>query len=87
MQESIVWVAQPADGSVFDERSPVSPRLWYGSAIDAELIAREAGAHGGFEVATLRFGAFYAADSPQTRQMGQAIVRRRLPVVGRGDAV
>jgi len=86
VQEYIVWVAQPADGSAFDETPPVSPRLWYGSAIDAESIAREAGAHGGFEVATLRFGAFYAADSSQTRWMGQALVRRRLPVVGRGDA-
>lgn len=87
VQEGIVWVATPADGSSFDETSPVRPRLWYGSAIDSERIAREAGAAGGFEVATLRFGGFYSADSAQTRFMGERLVRRRLPIVGRGDAV
>lgn len=87
VQESIVWVAQPADGSAFDESSSVAPRLWYGSAIDAESIAKEAGLQGGFDVATLRFGAFYSADSTQTRWMGRSLVRRRLPIVGHGDAV
>lgn len=86
-QESIVWVAQTTDGSPFDETSPASSRLWFGSSIDAESIAREAGSRGGFAVATLRFGGFYGADSEQTRYMGEALVRRKLPILGRGDAV
>lgn len=86
-QESIVWVAQPADGSPFDEDSPVRSRMWYGSAIDAEAIARDAGARGGFEVATLRFGSYYCADSAQTRYMRETLMRRKLPIIGRGDAV
>lgn len=87
VQESIVWVATPPDGSAFDETDPVRPRLWYGSAIDAESIAREAAAAGRFEVATLRFGSFYSADSSQTRFMGARLARGRLPIVGRGDGM
>ena len=87
LQEGIVWVAQPEDGSAFDEDSPVRPRLWFVSAADAESIAREAGDRLGFEVATLRCGSFYCADSAQTRLLGEGLVRKRLPLVGRGDAV
>ncbi|MGQ0797293.1 MAG: NAD-dependent epimerase/dehydratase family protein [Methanobacteriota archaeon] len=87
VQEGIVWVAQPADGSSFDEQAPVSPRLWYASAADAEAIARDAGERHGFAVGTLRFGAFYAADSAQTRLMGERLAQGTLPILGRGDAV
>ena len=86
-QEGIVWIAQPGDGSSFDESSPVIPRLWFGSAAESETIARDAGARGGFEVATLRFGAFYSADSYQTRFVGERLARRKLPILGKGDAV
>ncbi len=87
LQEGIVWVAQPADGAPFDESSPVTPRRWYGSAIDAEVLARDAGEKHGFAVATVRFGSFYGPDSEQTRLMGERLVRRKLPIVGHGDAV
>ncbi|HYM40346.1 MAG TPA: NAD(P)-dependent oxidoreductase [Thermoplasmata archaeon] len=87
VQESIVWAARPPDGSEFDETSPASPGLWFASAIDAERIAREAGIRGGFRVATLRFGGFYSSDSSQTRFMGERLARRRLPILGRGNAV
>jgi nucleoside-diphosphate-sugar epimerase len=86
-QESVVWVARTADGSPFDETSQTSPRLWFGSAIDAECIARTAASRGGFAVATLRFGGFYGADSDQTRYMGDRLVQRKLPILGHGDAV
>src|SRR3990172_8526292 len=61
LQEGIVWVAQPVDGSAFDEDARVRPRLWFAGAADAESIAREAGDRLGFEVATLRCGSFYCA--------------------------
>ncbi len=87
VQESVVWVSQPADGSPFDETSPVSPKLWYGSAAESERLAREASERDGFATATLRFGSFYGADSFQTRIMGERIARRKLPILGAGDAV
>lgn len=87
LQEGIVWIAQPTDGAPFDETSPVAPRLWYQSAADAETIARDAAARHGFRVATLRCGMFYCADGAQTRMMGEALARRRMPVIVRGDAV
>lgn len=86
-QESIVWAAQPPDGSAYDERSPAGPGLWYASALEAESIAREAGARGGFDVATVRFGGFYGADSEQTRYMGEALVRGKMRIFGRGEAI
>jgi len=87
LQEGIVWVAQPEDGSPFDEDARVRPRLWFASAAEAESIAREAGGRLGFEVATLRCGSFYCADSAQTRLLGERLVRRRLPLIGEGEAV
>lgn len=87
IQEGIVWIAQPETGEAFDEASPVAPRLWYESAADAESIAHEAGRRHGFQVATLRYGMFYGADAAQTRLMGESLLRRRLPILGRGDAV
>lgn len=87
VQEGIVWVGQTADGSAFDETSPTTPRLWFESAIDGERIATEAGARGGFPVATLRFGGFYGPDSEQTRIMGDLLARGKLPILGRGEAI
>ena len=84
LQESVVWVARRPDGSAFDEDSPVHPTPTTESAIDAERIAREAGETEGFGVAVLRGGWFYAADSAHTRDFGRRLLRRRLPVVGRG---
>lgn len=87
VQESIVWLAAPADGAQFDETAPTAPRLWYQSAADAESIATTAGAASGVQVATLRFGGFYGPDSRQTRDMGARLVRRRLPIIGDGTAL
>jgi nucleoside-diphosphate-sugar epimerase len=87
IQQSVVWVARPKDGSAFDENSPVVPNPSYQSAIDAETIAREAGSTEGFTTAVLRGGAFYDCDSAHTQMLAEALRKRDLPVIGRGDAV
>jgi nucleoside-diphosphate-sugar epimerase len=86
IQQSIVWVARPKDGSAFDEDSPVVPDPNYQSAIDAEVIAREAGSAEGFTTAILRGGAFYDCDSAHTRMLTDALRKRAMPIIGRGDA-
>lgn len=84
LQESVVWVARQPDGSVFDEDSPTHPTPTTRSAIDAEGIARDAGDDHDLEVAVLRCGWFYSADSAHVREFGRRLQRRRLPVVGGG---
>lgn len=87
LQQSIVWVAQPPDGSAFDEDSPTYPNPVTLSAIQGEAIARETGERSGFSVSVLRCGWFYCADSSHTRIMGEELFRRRMPIIGNGDAV
>src|SRR6266446_2724177 len=58
LQQSIAWVARPADESSFDENSPTAGDSTMQSAIDAEAISREAGSTEGFVTAILRAGAF-----------------------------
>jgi nucleoside-diphosphate-sugar epimerase len=86
IQQSIVWVARPKDGSAFNEDSPVVLDPSYQSAIDAEAIAREAGSAEGFSTAILRGGAFYDCDSAHTRMLADALRKRAMPIIGRGDA-
>ena len=85
--QSIVWIASPPDGSPFDESSPVSSNPFYGATIEGEAITHESGEKFGFAAGVLRCGWFYSSDSAHTRFMGREIARRRLPVIGRGDAV
>jgi len=87
LQQSIVWVARPKDGSAFDEDSPTVPDPAIQSAIDMESIVREAGSSEGFATAILRGGAFYDADSAHTRTIAEALRKRGLPIFGRGDAM
>jgi nucleoside-diphosphate-sugar epimerase len=81
--QSVVWVARPADQSDFDETSPIAPHPVYQSAADGEKIAAESG----LEASVLRCGAFFAADSAHTQRMAAMLRARKLPVVGKGDAV
>jgi nucleoside-diphosphate-sugar epimerase len=85
--QSIVWVARPADDSEFDEDSPASASGVYQSALDGERIAQEAAARGGFAASVLRCGMFYSSDSAQTQMMAAGLKRRRMPIIGTGDAV
>jgi len=87
LQQSVVWVARPKDGSAFDEDSPLAPDPLVQSAIDAETIAREAGSVDGFTTAVLRGGAFYDSDSAHTQMLAEGIRKRALPIIGSGDAV
>ncbi len=83
--QSIVWLANPADGSKFDEQSHPCPVSLMQSALDGEGIAQEMGALHGFSAVVLRCGWFYAADATHTRMFAAGLARRRLPIVGRGD--
>ena len=87
LQQSVVWVAQPPDGSRFDEDSPARPGPIMRSALDGEQIARAAGERHGFVVGVLRCGGFYAPDAGHTRMLGEGLGRRAIPIVGRGEAV
>ncbi len=88
VQQSIVWVARPADDSFFDERTEVKePGERYRSAFDGERIAAEAGERYGFNVAVLRCGGFYAPDAQHTRMFARGLLKRRLPLIGEGSAV
>ena len=87
LQQSIAWVARPPDDSAFDEDSPVAPDPAIQSAVDAEIIAREAGSIDGFTVAILRGGYFYDAESAHTRMIADGLRKRQMPVLGGGEAV
>lgn len=85
--QGVVWVARPPDGSPFDEDAPAHPDRVIRSMVDGEEIAREAGEHHGFGVGLLRFGWFYSPDAYHTRLFGREILRRRMPIIGRGDGL
>ena len=87
LQQSVVWVAEPADESPFAEDAPFAPSLYTASAAESEGIAQDAGNQFGFSVGILRCGSFYAADSAQTRLMAASAMRHRLPIIGAGTAV
>jgi nucleoside-diphosphate-sugar epimerase len=87
LQQSIVWLARPSDGAFFDETSEPHTDAVMQSALDAEKIATEEGERSGFKTAVLRCGLFYGPDAAHTRQMGQALLKRKLPVVGSGTAL
>ena len=88
LQQSVLGVARPPNGSHFDEYSPVSPADPMSfSALDGENIALQAGGRHGFKVSVLRCGCLYGADSAHTRWLGERLKRGRIAVIGRGDAV
>jgi nucleoside-diphosphate-sugar epimerase len=88
VQQSVVWVARPPDDSFFDETTKVEqPGELYRSAFDGERIASEAGQRYGFNVSVLRCGGFYAFDAQHTRTFAQGLLKRRLPLIGGGEAV
>jgi nucleoside-diphosphate-sugar epimerase len=86
LQQSIAWVARPKNDSPFDEDSPVVPESGIQSAIDAEVIAREAESAEGFTVSILRGGFFYDCESGHTRMVAGALRKRQMPIIGGGEA-
>jgi nucleoside-diphosphate-sugar epimerase len=82
--QSVVWVARRPDGGAFDEDAPPSPDRSTRSASDAERLVVEGADEHGFEPVILRGGFFYAADATHTRQFGERLLARRLPIIGRG---
>ncbi len=81
---SVVWVARRPDGSPFDEDAPRHPTRATASAADVEERLAAAAADRGFERTVLRCGYLYAPDAAHTRQFGENLLARRMPVVGRG---
>jgi nucleoside-diphosphate-sugar epimerase len=81
---SVVWVARQPDGSAFDETAERRPDRATRSAAETEDLLRSASDEYGFDVAVLRFGFFYAPDAAHTRQWGELLLERKLPIVGGG---
>jgi 2-alkyl-3-oxoalkanoate reductase len=87
LQESIVWVARPPDGSPFDESTPPQDSPVNGPVIEAERLAAAAGADGKLVTTTMRLGNFFAPDAWHTRFIGEQLLKHKLPIIGRGDGV
>jgi nucleoside-diphosphate-sugar epimerase len=71
----------------FDEDAPFHTDFITQSAADMETIASELTDPHGLGVGILRLGWFCSADSAHTRCFGQQIAGRKLPIIGKGDAV
>lgn len=84
LQQSVVWVARQPDGSPFDETAEPHPDRSTQSALDAERTVETGSEDHGFDPVVLRGGSFYAADAAHTRQFGERLLERDLPVIGRG---
>ena len=85
--QSITWVARPEDESAFDEDSPPHTDFVTRSTAEMETAARDAGDKHGFKVAILRCAWFHAPDAAHTRYFGEQLLARRLPIIGKGDAM
>src|SRR5690349_710374 len=85
LQESIVWVARPPDGSPFDEDAAPQPSPVNSPVIEAEHLAAAMGADGKLAATTLRLGNFFAPDAWHTRFIGEQLAAHKLPIIGRGD--
>jgi nucleoside-diphosphate-sugar epimerase len=83
--QDVVWVASPADGSYFDETSPVNPNKSVQSGIDGENIVLQSGGKYGFIPTVLRCGFFYGSDTAHTRTIGEGLKKRTFPIIGAGN--
>ncbi|WP_330633250.1 NAD-dependent epimerase/dehydratase family protein [Halocatena halophila] len=86
LQQSIVWVSRPPDGTPFDEESARHPDPSTQSAADAEDISREAGGQYNFDVGVLRCGYFYAPDAYHTLAHGQDLIQDNKPLIKGSEA-
>ena len=85
--QSITWVARPENQSAFDEDSPPHTDFITRSTVEMETIARDAANKEGFKAAILRCGWFHGPDAAHTRYFGAQLLARRLPIIGKGDAM
>jgi nucleoside-diphosphate-sugar epimerase len=85
--QSITWVARPENQSAFDEDSPPHTDFITRSTVEMETIARDAASKHGFKAAILRCAWFHAADAAHTRYFGEQLLARKLPIIGKGDAM
>lgn len=83
--QDVVWVAKPADGSFFDESSPVNPDISVQSGIDGENTVLQAGENYGFIATVLRCGFFYGSDTAHTRTIAEGLKKRKFPIIGSGN--
>ena len=68
-----------------DERSGIQDVI--DALVAGESSMREAGETGGIECVSLRFGLFHSPAGDSTREMARMIEKRRLPLVGGGEAI
>lgn len=85
LQQGIVFIVAPGPRPPYDERVVPEPSRITASAVEGERIAL--GAADGLDVAVLRFGVFYAADTSHTIAMAEMLRRRRLPIIGTGETI
>ncbi|MFC7202901.1 NAD-dependent epimerase/dehydratase family protein [Haloferax namakaokahaiae] len=81
---SIVWLARQPDGSAFDEDASRHPDRATASAATVEDYLRETAEAEGFDATILRCGFFYAPDAGHTRDIGESLLSRDVPIVGGG---
>lgn len=81
---SVVWVARQPDGQPFDEDAERHPDRPVETVADIEDELQAGAAAERYEATILRCGFFYAADAAHTRQFGQGVLSRRMPIIARG---
>lgn len=82
--QSLVMVVGGDGDEARGEASPLDPPELARSAVEAERLAREAGAAHGFDVGVLRGGMFYGPDTADSRGMAGALRAGKLPIPGAG---
>jgi nucleoside-diphosphate-sugar epimerase len=89
LQQSIAFLAATRDARVLRDDAPCTLPMPPGSpafaAAKMEELVRRANEDHGLATMILRGGAFYHAESLQTRQILAAVRKRRLPIFGSGD--
>lgn len=83
VQESFAPIYQDSGNRWIDESSPVQPRSFNRSTLDAESNARHFGQGGTWVV--LRFGSLYGPGDPVTVQLIDGIRRGWFPMFGRAE--
>ncbi|MEO6026856.1 MAG: NAD-dependent epimerase/dehydratase family protein [Candidatus Binatia bacterium] len=84
LQESITFLYQSLGDTQLFETAPLDAPQPLASAREAERETARFTARGGQGI-VLRFGAFYGADAPSTRDTVKLARRRMFPIIGSGD--